>query len=359
NQLHKQSKSVWDQWLVEQWQQSMMVWQALIESLQQAQQWQAAYAQLLQPVIDFVRQWRAHPQPGEFALQTLRQWQSNAQPLPWQQARQQLMTLTQSVAKTDAQSILYAVLAKPIDQVQQWVMQHVQQFIDRRWQVDVVNVYQQTMANRFPFSAATLGQASEISLKQLTQFLQPEAGLVWQFYQQYYLPIQSLLPVSSQWRLLMHQLKQIRELFFSTQTSRPHLNLEILPTPHPQLQELRWVHGQQQGRYQNEPQQWQTLRWPPQGTPRLTLMSGRLLNEHWVHSPTFEGVWGLFRWLSTATITSVDEQTLQVRWKLVSTSLSPLTVTLFLRAANQTQAIVTLLTTPWQFPTGLFNESLR
>jgi type VI protein secretion system component VasK len=355
--LAKRSKKSLDYQFAKIAEQELMTWASLSKQLSRARQWQTQYTETLQPLMAVLHELAASDNPEHLALQTLQQWQTQANNHLWRQTRQQLVQSSQLLLDTDAQQLWQRWLTIPADHMWQLITRRAKQYINQQWKAQVYDDYQQAIANQFPFTAANSKSSSMVELKSLTHWLQPDNGLLWQFTQSYYSPFKEELDFDADWQRYMQYARHLSELLFSGATDALTMTIALQPVPNPQLQELRFTHGRQTLRYQNEPQQWMSFTWPLPEVPFVTTLGVRLINDHWITVWEFEGTWSLFQLLVQAKLTQLDETTLRADWRIHRQGTKSITASMLLRTTANARVLLTLLTGTVRPPPQVFNGS--
>jgi type VI protein secretion system component VasK len=353
--LSRRSKKSLDHQLAEIAEQELATWVQLSRQLSGTRQWQTQYVEILQPLMTVLRELAASDNPEHLALQTLRKWQTTANDHLWRQTRQQLVRLSLSLPDTAAQQLWQRWLNIPAEQIWRIIIRRAQRYINQQWKVQVYTDYRQTIADKFPFAAANHESASTIELKSLTHWLRPDDGLLWRFTQSYYSPFIEELDFDAEWQRYIQYARHLSELLFSGAADAPAMTLALQPVPNPQLQELRFTHGQQTLRYQNGPQQWMSFTWPLPEAPFATTLGVRLINDHWITGWEFESVWGLLQLLAQAKLTQLDEKTLRADWRIHRQGAKSITASMLLRTSASAGALLTLLAGTTHPPAQVFN----
>ncbi|MCG5499364.1 type VI secretion protein IcmF/TssM N-terminal domain-containing protein [Ectothiorhodospira lacustris] len=216
--------------------------------------------------------------------------------------------------------------------------------LEKTWQSQVHDGYQDRLAGRFPFHP----QGEDAALVDLVGLIHPERGRLWRFTQEHLDPFLTERQgrwQSRQWigigpgfsRAFLHDLERAGRLtsaLFADGRDEPRLGFHLYPIPHPGLSEMRFETNGQQYRYRNEPQEWRQFVWPGDiRSPGARVMAvdhgGRPLGEF-----REEGVWALFRLLHTAHMDREhsDSHLYTVRWPLMGEGDAPLELRFHLRA---------------------------
>ncbi|EHQ53319.1 hypothetical protein ECTPHS_11587 [Ectothiorhodospira sp. PHS-1] len=200
--------------------------------------------------------------------------------------------------------------------------------LERIWQSQVHDGYQDRLARRFPFHP----RGEDATLVDLVDLIHPERGRLWRFTQDYldpFLTERQGRRQSRQWigigpgfsRGFLQDLERADRLtsaLFADGGDEPRLAFHLYPIPHPGLSEMRFETNGQQYRYRNEPQEWRQFVWPGDiRSPGARVMAldhdGRPLGEF-----REAGIWALFRLLHVAALDPEhnDSHLYTIRWPL-------------------------------------------
>ncbi|HET6371580.1 MAG TPA: type VI secretion system membrane subunit TssM, partial [Nitrospiria bacterium] len=238
--------------------------------------------------------------------------------------------------------VLSPLLLQPFRAASSGVMSAALSELNRRWKSDVYDVWQQSIAGRYPFRAG----GEEASMTDVAEFFQPENGALWKFYDKEIKPfvdegrnrwevkreMGAAMPLSADFLEFLRQARMISEGLFPRGSAELKLSFDLYPYPSPGVSESVIQIDGKGLRYRNEPQEWHEFIWPgPSGTP------GAVVQAHFgnmLPSEQFSGRWGFFKLLDSAKITPLSNTVYKVEFDLKGQTPRPLKIRYDLRAQS-------------------------
>lgn len=272
--------------------------------------------------------------------------------------------LLNSIDNGPAKAAVKSVLLQPIRESWRAVISTGTRGLDQQWKTQVYNNFQQNMANRFPFNRSA---SEDVPFNTMESLLQPKTGALWSFVNNYlagYLFTDTMGWHEQQWLGVgagfslqflqaLSQANSLSESLFGGNNAQPGFAFQIYPEPTPGLSQIILNINGANYRYQNGPQEWQSLNWPganlDQGS-QLTAIAANGLSPETISAP---GSWGLFHLLAKSQFAQVQGSTYQAHWQLKS-GRHTYPVTLLFQANSANNLFQELVLQSFNLPETLF-----
>ncbi len=275
--------------------------------------------------------------------------------------------LVTNIGNAQAQQALQNVLLIPVRGAWQAILAQAVSGLNQQWQSQVINSYQQTLANKFPFANSD----DNASADAISEFLQPTHGVLWQFVNQYLTPF--LTATSNGWQertwlgigagfspsflQALTIAKNISNNLFADGGDTPAFTIELYPEPTPGLREISMSTNGQTYRYRNDPQEWQKLRWPGEPPNDDTVLQIMTAEGDSHGSMEFESVWGFFKLLQHAELAPDSDGALRATWDIRTDSGRHYHVSFLVRNGSRHNLFKELLLERLNLPNQLFTNN--
>lgn len=232
----------------------------------------------------------------------------------------------------DLRESLSALLMQPWTIAMQGVMDRATAEVSRRWEGEVYPACQRNIEGHYPF----LASGADAPASDVVEFLHPETGALWKFYQAELKPFIEQGP--SQWQAkkwrgiglglsdefvaaLQHAGGMTESLFLK---GSPDLGTQFEVYPNPPkgeishtVSEIRLEVGGQTLRYRMEPQEWHEMKWPGQVASAGAAIQIQV-GTNWI-GKEYKDLWGFFRLLRQADEVreESDGAQYQFQWELM------------------------------------------
>lgn len=279
------------------------------------------------------------------------------------------MTINSLVTPVDNDAARDAVknyLLQPVRETWRSILFSATHGLQKQWQAQVYNSYQQNIAGKFPFAT---GAMDDVAMGDLISFMQPKTGTLWAFIDSNLGPYlyqdatgwheQQWLGVgagfSPDFLNALAGAKQLAEGLFKQGNGAVGFNFQIYPEPTPGVSQIILLAGGQTYRYRNGPQLWQSMIWPGNDAGQnseLTAVAAAGLSPDTLQA---NGPWGLFRLLSHAHISQAPGDTYRASWTL-NGGRRNYQVSFLIRGDNHNSVFRQLLQEKFNLPVNLFNQ---
>lgn len=244
-----------------------------------------------------------------------------------------------------------SLLLQPIYASWQVVLKTARSDIEQDWQAQILKEWQQVFADKFPFNSDAQG---EVSAKELSNFLQPNGGTLWNYMRNNLQPF--LTNTAGGWQektwlglgvgFNPAALRQLERLELAVNSllagDKVILRYQVYPFPNKDLIGIQLIFSGQKYVYSNGPQVWQEFVWQnsAEQTYALTaiLTSGANITEI-----RTSGIWGLLRLIKNGKAINVGNNTYKITWQLLGNDGRKYPVTILLRPLEHAQLFQSLL----------------
>jgi type VI secretion system protein ImpL len=341
----------------------------------------ANYLQSFTAMTNQLGQMTISPDPGRDAQNTVFELLSdNNTHAELYQAALTVDSLTANIADPEIKQAMQSVLLMPVRATWRLILQLATAGLQQQWQTQVLSVYQQTLANKFPFAHVAHGQ-DDAQLADVTHFFQPSTGLLWQFVNQHVMPYLQQTSSGLDWQprtwlnmgpdfspaflRSLAQAKALSDGLFVNGGNNPELILSIYPEPTPGLREIMLTTNGQIFRYRNDPQEWQKINWPGElsvgdvsdapdaSDTSLEIISAQNTDQGEIE---FDGLWGLFALLQSAELMPDKDNALRATWKMHTDKGQRYQVNLLIKTDEDNIVLTDFLLQPFQLPAKMFDE---
>lgn len=199
--------------------------------------------------------------------------------------------------------------------------------ISSHWCTEVVVPFERSIRGNYPFEPT----GHDLSIDELTQFYQPDKGILWGFVKtalsrtvelegDRYMFAKNLGEEGSKLystRLLdfLQRSRDIAAVFFPQGSSTPRVDFEVRINPSPDVATTTLSVGGKKIEYHNGPERWELLSWPgdqPAAGALIQIRGANGMNER----ISQDDAWGLFRMLEAGTVTRSSSRAFTVAWQL-------------------------------------------
>ena len=227
---------------------------------------------------------------------------------------------------------------------QSWraVLDTAMQEVERKWQMMVMEEYDDRIRGRFPFAR----NGSDAAISDVAEFFRPGDGTLWSFVENHlsaYLVKQRHVWRQRRWldvepgfsRQLvaaLNRAQRITEAMFRRNGDMPQLRFAAYPIPSAGMSETLLETNGQYYRYRNGPQEWKSFRWPGNGGDvgaRVAAVSSR---SNYTAELSEDGPWGLFHLLQAARQRKLHGNEYLSEWQLTAMNGQPVKVAFRLKA---------------------------
>jgi type VI secretion system protein ImpL len=274
--------------------------------------------------------------------------------------------LTNNINNSKVKNALSNILLAPIRESWHLILKEATKDLQTQWQTLVLNNYQQTLSNKFPFSQT----GDDADRESVSHFFNKTNGILWQFINQNLMPY--LQQTSNGWEtrkwlevgvnfspeflIALNQVKSISEGFFSENPEEAKFTFEVYPEPTPGLREISLSINGQSYRYRNEPQEWQKMHWPGEDNNDVTSLSVITAKEESVGTLQIESLWGLFKLLKQATLTDDKNSAILASWNIKAENDQHYKVSFLIKSAQNNNLFKSLMLEHFNLPTNLFDN---
>ncbi len=227
---------------------------------------------------------------------------------------------------------------------QSWraVLDTAMQEVERKWQMMVMEEYDDRIRGRFPFAR----NGSDAAISDVAEFFRPGDGTLWSFVENHlsaYLVKRRHVWRQRRWldvepgfsRQLvaaLNRAQRITEAMFRRNGDMPQLRFAVYPIPSSGMSETLLETNGQTYRYRNGPQEWKSFQWPGNGGDvgaRVAAVSSR---SNYTAELSEDGPWGLFHLLQAARQRKLHGNEYLSEWQLTAMNGQPVKVAFRLRA---------------------------
>ncbi len=257
------------------------------------------------------------------------------------------------------------LLIRPIRYSWAQVLVEARKQIQREWQYNVVNAYNQRLADKFPFNP----KGKDAALDDVTEFFRPDDGVLWHFVDHTLDPF--LAERRHGWRerrwlnlgvgfsrsflRSLAEAKSITVSLFKRGGDEPQLTFYVYPMPVRGLSEMVLETNGQVYRYRNEPQEWRRFSWPGQLDQIGARVAGVAMRGTAHAELRAGGQWGLFHLLKDARLTKEGGTEFLTEWDLdTDPGEPPIKVRFRIRADRQNSIFQQKVMSGFGVPGALF-----
>jgi len=274
--------------------------------------------------------------------------------------------LLMNVSNPTVEKALAPLMLSPTREAWRAIANQAVESLAPKWQTQVVASYQQSLQGKFPFSMS----GEDADLQDVSQFLNPQQGVLWQFVHASLSPYIQL--ENGQWKAktwlgvgasfapgflkALTQAQHISQAFFAQGEAAPGFSIDVYPYPIPNISEISLNTSGDTYHYNNGPQQWRRIKWTAvnfNDDTQLNVMSSTGEN---ISTQDYTGTWGLFHLLASAKLTPETNNTYQAIWRLNGPEGKTIHVRLLFKDEGQNN-ILGLLTHPFYLPKQLTTQN--
>jgi type VI secretion system protein ImpL len=228
---------------------------------------------------------------------------------------------------------LSALLMQPWTMAMQGVMDRAKAEVSRRWEGEVYPACQRNIEGHYPF----LASGPDAPASDVVEFLHPDTGTLWRFYQADLRPFieqeQERWQVKK-WRGIgiglsdefvgaLQHAKAVTDSLFPKGGSDLGTQFEVYPNPPKgevsrSVSEVRLDVGGQALRYRMEPQEWHEMKWPGPAASAGAVIQVQV-GTNWI-TKEHKDLWGFFRLLGQAEEVKEESEgaQYQFQWELMA-----------------------------------------
>lgn len=271
----------------------------------------------------------------------------------------------ENVQSTLVAQALHHLLLLPLQETWLLILQHATSGIETAWQSEIYFPYQENWGKKFPFVMNDV----DVPLDMVSPVFMPDSGILWQFIHH---NLNGFISESPQgWRprtwmgnganftdsfiQSLAQARLLRDNLFSSSLI-PSFTIEIFPEPTVGLKEISYTIAGKIYRYRNEPQEWQSIRWPgeePNNDTELNVIAAKNGKQG---SLTYHGVWSFFRLLRHAKLT-YQSGALRAIWQITTVDNQHFQVSCLIKANGKMDLLQALLSKDFIIPQKIFVDS--
>lgn len=262
---------------------------------------------------------------------------------------------------------LEPILTSPYHRTWEIILQGAAQHIQNTWQDTMMPFYNAHFQDSFPISRSK----SEVSLQHIVAFFKPIEGMLSRYFNEQLSGYMTLsneglqlkrwlgqgLPVSAEFMASLSQGLSIRDALFYKQADTPSFTFSVTAIPYPGIEKITFEHGGIQYLYRNEPEFWHTFNWSSAEASVLTGLSATLNGQEDYARHEFDGLWGLFRLFSTATLHKISQDEYLAKWVLVTDKGKKWPVTLKVKSEHSLNTFIPYTLLTFSLPTSIYNKA--
>jgi type VI secretion system protein ImpL len=271
-------------------------------------------------------------------------------------------SVTNNIADLAVRNAVKELLLQPLRESWRIILQAARNDVEQNWQAQVVNIFKQTIANKFPFSRYS---QEDISASEISSFLQPNSGMLWTYINTNLKPFLTTAGNGLQeqrWLNLglgfnsqaLQQLNQVRAasvgLFASGQLS---MNYQIYPIPTKDISSILFTLNGKKYSYSNGPQVWQSFNWSSSSGEQVNSLTAITASGSNLAEINTSGVWGLLHLISGSKMLLDRDGVYHLTWQLTGRGRN-YPISILLRAGGHNNVLAALLGGRLSVPVKLF-----
>ncbi len=291
--------------------------------------------------------------------------QANSSDNQLYQARSKITDMVNNISDQTARTSIDNLLISPLSASWKVILTEAAQGVQTQWESQVLPTYQGAIATRFPFNP---GSGQDVDINSVKQFLELNTGSFWQFVNTSLKPFVQLQ--GTEWRTAtwlgigmnfnsnlisqLNQAQQISLLLFSNDT--PQFAYSIYPIPESNITELQFTANGKVYRYQNGPQEWQSMQWSSsdsQQGAQILVQKGAGIAQAQLDA---QGLWSLFHLLDKASRVKQGNQYI-FTWQLSGNDGQAITAKLKFRTDSAADAVQAFVAKPFTLPNSIIQNA--
>ncbi len=215
------------------------------------------------------------------------------------------------VCRTRSTAPVGPLLEQPLRQAWAAILRDVGLRLDGLWKTRIAEAFRRDVENRFPFNPG----GPDLPLSMLSQFIKPEQGSIWTFYESELKPF--LAPAENRWApapligaqvdfspaflQFLEKAGDLRQALYSFGGTEPSIRFDLTPMTTPGVTESLLEIDGQRLLYRNEPPLPQPFTWPGKaGSPHARIQISIVGSGERPGIPSLDGEWAFFRLLRRA-----------------------------------------------------------